>query len=428
LYKILTINYILLLFFTLIICKITFSQKYIAIGENSGELEFRISDSSFSYFSDREISSLVFLFPDSFDFSNTYVSINNTKYKLVQNNDVIPEGRFIYSQLISLSIPTSNVTFQINEKLKALNSLKVQLIFRSKKILNIPDYEITNRSKFCEKPEFISSQTWREGLSPPTVKPNTHKVEFAIIHHTAGNNNNTNYTQIVRDIYILHTEVNKYDDIGYNYIIAPNGVIYQGRDALDVAIEEDNVRGAHFCGKNTSTMGIALLGDYTNLSPSILMLESLNKLLSWKLLKEQINPLAMAQHPVNDINASYIGRIAGHREGCATICPGDMVFNQLQEIKNKVNDKMQNCGFVSSQSFEQESYLLFPNPSKGIICLSATYHSNYSYLIYNSKGQNITNTQILNENCINISSLKNGIYYLQLLKDEKFYTQKFIKD
>lgn len=427
-HKLLTSNYILLIFFTFIICKITFSQKYIAIGENSGELEFSISDSSYSYYTDREISSLIVLFPDNFEFSDSYVGINNAKYKLVQNNDVIPKGRFNYSQLISLEKPTSEITFEINKKLRLLNTLKVQLIFRNKAIANIPDDETTNRSEFCEKPEFISSQVWREGLNPPTVKPNTHKVEFAIIHHTAGNNNNTNYTQIVRDIYILHTEVNNYDDISYNYLIAPNGVIYQGRDVLDVAIDEDNVRGAHFCGKNTSTMGIALLGDYTNLDPSILMLESLNKLLTWKLLKEQINPLGIAQHPVNDIYASYLGRIAGHREGCATICPGDMVFNQLQEIKNKVNDKMQNCGFVSSKSIEQESYLLFPNPSKDIICLSTIYNSKHFYSIYNSKGQNIINTQILNENCIDISSLKNGIYYLQLLKDEKFYTQKFIKN
>ena len=66
-----------------------------------------------------------------------------------------------------------------------------------------------------------------------------------MVHHSAGSNTNSNYTQVVRDIYLYHTQVNGcWSDIGYNYLVAQDGSIYNGRDPG--ALEQDDVLGRSF--------------------------------------------------------------------------------------------------------------------------------------------------------------------------------------
>ena len=89
------------------------------------------------------------------------------------------------------------------------------------------------------------------------------------MHHSAGSTFDTNYTAVVRSYYLLHTEVNGWDDIGYNYLIARDGSIFAGRDPQNrTGVAQDNVHGAHFCGKNDYTMGICVIGDFTSQAPA----------------------------------------------------------------------------------------------------------------------------------------------------------------
>ena len=84
----------------------------------------------------------------------------------------------------------------------------------------------------CAKPSAITPETWRAGLDDPTPGRNEVLVKHCIIHHAASNNSHTDFTYVVRNIYLLHTQTNGWDDIGYNYLIAPNGDVYIGRDSL----------------------------------------------------------------------------------------------------------------------------------------------------------------------------------------------------
>ena len=163
------------------------------------------------------------------------------------------------------------------------------------------------------------------------------RFKHVIIHHSAGSNTNTNYTQVVRDIYLYHTEVNGWSDIGYNYVIAQDGTIFKGRDPDTGA--QDDVRGAHFCGKNSNTMGICLLGTYTTISPTEDAVNALHSLITWKLDKEGLNPQGFS--PLADI--AELGVVAGHRDGCATLCPGQKTYDQLVAYRTKIEELLNNC-------------------------------------------------------------------------------------
>lgn len=183
----------------------------------------------------------------------------------------------------------------------------------------------------------ITQEEWRSGLPAPNYSRSFTRVNHVVIHHSAGSNSNTNFTQVVRDIYIYHTEVNGWSDIGYNYLIAQNGEIYTGRDPEGGA--QDNVRGAHFCGSNTGTMGVCLLGNYETAVPSPETWSSLQTVAAFKLDKEGLAPTDKSQHTLGLFES-----IIGHRDGCSTLCPGENVYNQLIDLRSEIADQIESCG------------------------------------------------------------------------------------
>lgn len=215
--------------------------------------------------------------------------------------------------------------------------------------------------KSCKKPGTISQDQWREGLLEPegTVVPT--EVNHSIVHHTATANEPNDPEQVVRDIYLDHRITNGWNDIGYNFLIDHTGRIYEGRDGLGEH-DDDNVRGAHFCGQNSGTIGIGMLGTFSTREPANDALQSLYELMAWKFDKEDIHPLSNADHPLED----NLNAIAGHRQGCATECPGEEWFNDLEETRSETADLWEECTddpSVSLSSLNSANSELSPNPA-----------------------------------------------------------------
>lgn len=197
----------------------------------------------------------------------------------------------------------------------------------------------------CDMPTLVLQSQWRTGLPAPVPGRTATITRHCIVHHSAGGNNTINYTQLVRDYYVQHTQVNGWDDIGYNYLVAANGTVYAGRDPEQQGIAQDNVLGAHFCGKNSFTMGVCVMGDYTNLAPSAQAMASLNQLLSWKMWKDRIPVFDSLPHP--GAGDPYLQRLAGHRDGCATSCPGNLLYAQLPAIRTTVKSNIDSCNLLT---------------------------------------------------------------------------------
>jgi len=134
----------------------------------------------------------------------------------------------------------------------------------------------------------------------------------------------------VRSIWNFHVLERGWADIGYNYLIDPNGVIYEGRSG------GDNVIGAHFSGVNAGTMAVALLGDFTSAAPTTDALNSLKEILAWKCDQCDLDPDGKSLHEASQL---ILNTISGHRDGPkATECPGAALYLLLHAISAEIKN------------------------------------------------------------------------------------------
>jgi hypothetical protein len=255
--------------------------------------------------------------------------------------------------------------------------------------------------------------------------PEATQVSHLIIHHSATSNTITDYTNAVRNIYLYHTGVNGWNDIGYNFLIAPDGTIFEGRDGRE-RIEEDNVLGAHFCAKNRGTMGVCLLGTFTTVAPTQKALASLVNIASWKLSKEALNPLNSSAHPLNTTNASLLGVMAGHRDGCSTECPGSVTYSMLNTLRTQVKNQIAACNEPPAQQVT-----IYPQPAAKEVFIKAGQGQEIrSFTLYDVSGKmrtmqgaRVSAGQVR----LDTRLLASGLYILQIqLSDSTTYTRKMI--
>jgi hypothetical protein len=211
------------------------------------------------------------------------------------------------------------------------------------------------------KPAVVSRTQWGcpntprfNWPTPPRYAPVTH----IIIHQTETPNQPhpySGYAGWVRSIWNFHANILRWGDVGYNYLIDPNGVIYEGRAG------GDDVIGFHD-GLNSGSMGIGFIGCYGNCDdrrlsvaePSQTMLDAAVNLMAWKAGQHGLNPLG---------GATYNGRpntpiIAGGRDVAMTTSPGDNLYNKLDQLRQRVSDKL-NCPKtcqIASVIFGKENY------------------------------------------------------------------------
>ena len=209
----------------------------------------------------------------------------------------------------------------------------------------------------CAQPETVDREDWcPAGNCPEGSNPVQTTVTHLIVHHSAGSNTANDWAAIVRAIWNIHVNTNGWADIGYNYLVDPNGVVYVGRG--------DNIRGAHFCGNNTATMGICVLGNFTSIEPTQAALDALSEMLAWKACKENLDPLTTSLHVPSNL---VINHVSGHRQGCATACPGDSFFPLFGDLRQSVADVIASCVVSSTSAGLSPSAIiqLSPNPSWG---------------------------------------------------------------
>ena len=186
-------------------------------------------------------------------------------------------------------------------------------------------------------PPVVARQAWGAYESirraPPSYAPS---LRFAIVHHTAGENDYTRAQApaIVRAIELYHVQGNGWNDIGYNFLVDRFGTIYEGRyGGID-----RNVIGAHALGFNTGSVGIALLGTYGSRAPSTAAQNALVRLLAWRLDLAHVNPLGLLT-VISGGSERYakgvpvtLRAVSGHRDTGYTECPGNALYSRLDAI------------------------------------------------------------------------------------------------
>ena len=197
------------------------------------------------------------------------------------------------------------------------------------------------------RPFVISRDVWCEDPACDYSDGLTHSpVTHLIVHHTKSDNATPDWPAHLRAIWNYHTFGLGWGDIGYNYLIDPNGNIYEGH------LGGDDVVGIHANAANTGSMGMALMGDFEYVTPSDPMLNAAVELLSWKADQRNINVYESANSLPNI--AWGLPSLMGHRDvygGFGTSCPGAAGHALLPWLRDEVAARL---GYVSPYVYVDE--------------------------------------------------------------------------
>jgi hypothetical protein len=135
----------------------------------------------------------------------------------------------------------------------------------------------------------------------------------------------------VLGIWRYHAMTLGWCDIGYHYLIDPNGVIYEGR-YTGVRDDGNVIDGAHAFGHNRATIGISLMGNFETAEPNPAALLALENLLTWIGSSKNIslNTEQYYAHKNKPLNT-----IVGHRDVGSTACPGKFLYAKLPQIRQR---------------------------------------------------------------------------------------------
>jgi hypothetical protein len=189
---------------------------------------------------------------------------------------------------------------------------------------------------------YVTRAAWGADECRPRAAPDYGDVQAVAVHHTVSLNDYTpeEAPQVVLAICRYHRNSNGWNDIGYNALVDRFGTIYEGRaGGLDQA-----VIGAHAQGFNSNTAGVANIGDYSSIGASEEALAATANYIRWKLgvhgqpLSGPVT-LTSGGGPESRYAAGArvtVDRVLGHRDVGKTACPGEGLYDQLDEIRSLV--------------------------------------------------------------------------------------------
>ncbi|MFC8502537.1 FG-GAP-like repeat-containing protein [Pedococcus sp. NPDC057267] len=196
-------------------------------------------------------------------------------------------------------------------------------------VLQSPAPAAVETTALAARPQIYSRADWGADESIRKGTPDYGQVQMAFVHHTDGSNNYQpgDVPAIIRGIYAYHVLTEGWNDIGYNFLVDRFGRIWEGRyGGVDKA-----VIGAQTLNYNTWSTGVAAIGTFTTAAPPAALLTGIEQVLAWKFSVHGIPATGSVW-----VRDKYFNRISGHRDGFATTCPGQMLYDQLPTIRSVV--------------------------------------------------------------------------------------------
>jgi hypothetical protein len=190
-------------------------------------------------------------------------------------------------------------------------------------------------------PLFVARSTWGAGRYPPRDDPSYGRVDLAMVHHaeTPNDYSASESASIVLGIDNYHRNTLGWSDIGYNFLVDKYGTIFEGRyGGVDKA-----VIGAQAQGYNSFSTGICCIGNYMSTPLPAAAMDAVARIIAWKLPLHDapVTGTLTVTSGGGSLNAHPYGakvkmhRIAGHRDGDSTDCPGDRLYAELPTLRTK---------------------------------------------------------------------------------------------
>jgi len=259
----------------------------------------------------------------------------------------------------------------------------------------------------CSQPAYQGRSDWcPSGNCPKSSSPSAINPTHIVIHHSAGNTSSSDFAAVVRSYWDLHVNTNGWADIGYNWLVDPNGVLYEGRG--------DRIRGAHSPCMNGVATGICYIGNFETSEPAATGLTALKDFIAWEATDKNINVLTNSQAGALGV----MDHISGHKDGktnfpssncTSTLCPGANLHNKIAGIKTAVSNYA--C-YVSSASVPSKP-ISFSVTSKSLTSVDVhikAVATATTYGVYKST-DNITYQKVIesSDTTISIENLTAGV-------------------
>ncbi len=179
-----------------------------------------------------------------------------------------------------------------------------------------------------------ADETWRNGR--PAYN---HRMQQVHVHHTANANDYSSdqVPSLIRGIYRYHTHYLGWSDIAYNFLVDRFGGVWEGRAGGPELL----VRGAHTRGFNSSSTGIAVIGNFDQGRPSSSVLRSVAQIAAWKVHESGGWPRGRVRvrsegSDLYDVDDLVLLRVIdGHRDTNETACPGRYLYEALPLVRRR---------------------------------------------------------------------------------------------
>lgn len=232
-------------------------------------------------------------------------------------------------------------------------------------------------------PSAVIMSTQRQENGRQLVWPiqKVQQISRIVLHHTASKLDGRSDAELIRGIYAYHTISRRWGDIGYHYIVGQYGNIYEGRSGGDYTI------GAHASYNNMGTVGLAVLGDFSKLTPNTLQMQSVERMITMLAAKYGIT---LSDYKMWFIKCSHkrcyplkkvvTQSLLAHRDIGHTSCPWDHFYPFIPQLIDKLNrayspilntvripDKNTKNTTVSNISVKDRNHLASAQPNQGMI-------------------------------------------------------------
>ncbi|MEU3915385.1 N-acetylmuramoyl-L-alanine amidase [Streptomyces sp. NPDC029721] len=193
------------------------------------------------------------------------------------------------------------------------------------------------------RPRTVPRADWGAVEDDGTPVVHGHEVKAVFVHHTAQTNayDCADSPAIVRGLQVLHQRTNGWKDLGYNYVVDKCGTVFEGR----AGGSDRPVTGAHTLGFNIDTMGVAVIGRYTDEEAPPAAVEAVARLAGWALRRYGHDPSGTVTLTSSVDNGRFrrgeqvtVERVSGHRDVFATECPGTALYHQLPGLRGLASD------------------------------------------------------------------------------------------
>lgn len=203
-----------------------------------------------------------------------------------------------------------------------------------------------------------------DGKEEPLLWPLSYseRVQIIVVHHTAESSPASlerSDIERMRTVYEYHAVSRGWGDIGYNYVIGPSGMIFEGRAGGDYAV------GAHAFCNNVGSMGIALMGNFQENKPTDVQMAALRWLLVHLTDKYKIDPNGEAIY-----HGKATPTIIGHRDVGQTACPGTYSYELLPQVRYATEQRTVDSTLYSTlaaPSSKEEAALMESPPPLSVV-------------------------------------------------------------